>query len=184
MSWAFTSARPISPGVRKLVKQQGKARHIITLLGERLEASTSRQPTAHGLNMTSTASGRIPSKCKRNALCLRGNVRPRHRDDADASAPDSSNSHDTGIDIAFRPTTRPSPSPSGGLRYGLDLIRRRLSTNWRRRLAWEEVSAITESAMRGEMDFMSLQAPGAAQGAGRPSWRRLPSACPSDGANG
>ena len=155
---------PITPeDYEHWVGQQGKARHIITLLGERLEASHIAAVTevlaAHGLNIDiiHRLSGRIPleQRAETPYACVEMSVRG-IADDADAlRARFLELSHDTGIDIAFQAD---------------DLYRRH-----RRLVAFdmdstliqaevidelakaagvgEEVSAITEAAMRGEMEF-------------------------------
>jgi len=145
------------------VGQQGKARHIITLLGNRLEAAHIAAVTellaAHGLNIDiiHRLSGRIPIEDGVRApyACVELSVRG-IAGDADAlRARFLDLSHQTGIDIAFQAD---------------DLYRRH-----RRLVAFdmdstliqaevidelakaagvgEEVTALTESAMRGEMDF-------------------------------
>lgn len=145
------------------VQQQGKARHIITLLGNRLDASHIAAVTellaAHGLNIDiiHRLSGRIPIEDGARApyACVELSVRG-IAGDADAlRARFLDLSHETGIDIAFQAD---------------DLFRRHrrlvafdmdstlIQTEVIDELAREagvgdEVSAITEAAMRGELDF-------------------------------
>ena len=145
------------------VQQQGKARHIITLLGERLDAAHISAVTEvlaiHGLNIDiiHRLSGRIPidKDAPTPYACVEMSVRG-IADDADALRKRFLElSHDTGIDIAFQAD---------------DLFRRHrrlvafdmdstlIQTEVIDELAkaagvGEAVSAITESAMRGELDF-------------------------------
>jgi phosphoserine phosphatase len=145
------------------VQKQGKARHIITLLGERLDAEHIAAVTellaAHSLNIDiiHRLSGRIPivDTVKTPYACVEMSVRG-IADDADELRERFLElSHETGIDIAFQAD---------------DLYRRH-----RRLVAFDmdstliqtevidelanaagvgpEVSAITEAAMRGELDF-------------------------------
>lgn len=145
------------------VQQQGKARHIITLLGERLEAEHIAAVTellaSHGLNIDiiHRLSGRIPMQDEVRApyACVEMSVRGIAEDADELRARFLELSHDTGIDIAFQAD---------------DLYRRHrrlvafdmdstlIQTEVIDELAiaagvGEQVAAITESAMRGELDF-------------------------------
>ncbi len=145
------------------VSQQGKARHIITLLGERLEAehiaSVTELLATHGLNIDiiHRLSGRIPmdEMAKAPYACVEMSVRGIAEDADELRARFLQLSHDTGIDIAFQAD---------------DLYRRHrrlvafdmdstlIQTEVIDELAkaagvGEEVSTITEAAMRGELDF-------------------------------
>ncbi len=145
------------------VNKQGKARHIITLLGERLEAEHIAAVTellaAHGLNIDiiHRLSGRIPmvEAAERPYACVEMSVRGIAEDADELRARFLELSHDTGIDIAFQAD---------------DLYRRHrrlvafdmdstlIQTEVIDELAkaagvGEEVAAITEAAMLGELDF-------------------------------
>jgi len=145
------------------VAQQGKERHIVTVLGRRLASEHVAAVTAiireHGLNIDviTRLSGRIPldEAARAPYACVELSVRGTPRD-ADAMRGAFLNlTHDSGIDIAFQED---------------DVYRRN-----RRLVAFDmdstliqaevidelaaaagvgaEVAAITERAMRGEMDF-------------------------------
>ena len=145
------------------VNQQGKARHIITLLGERLEAAHIAAVTellaTHGLNIDiiHRLSGRIPIEEGTRApyACVELSVRG-IADDADAlRARFLELSHDTGIDIAFQADDL-YRRHRRLVAFDMDstLIQTEVIDELARAAGvGEEVSAITEAAMRGELDF-------------------------------
>lgn len=145
------------------VGQQGKARHIVTVLGARLHARHLARVTSvlkdHGLNIDviTRLSGRIPIEPGARApyACVELSVRGTPADATALRAAFLEIAHETGVDIAFQAD---------------DVFRRN-----RRMIAFDmdstliqaevidelavaagvgaEVAAITERAMRGEMDF-------------------------------
>lgn len=150
------------------VRQQGKARHIITLLGERLEASHIAAVTevlaTHGLNIDiiHRLSGRIPIEegIRAPYACVEMSVRG-IADDGDALRTRFLDlAHDTGIDIAFQADDL-YRRHRRLVAFDMDstLIQTEVIDELARAAGvGEEVSAITEAAMRGELDFKeSLQ---------------------------
>lgn len=145
------------------VGQQGKARHIITLLGERLEAEHIAAVTEllalHGLNIDiiHRLSGRIPvvESARAPYACVEMSVRG-IAEDADAlRARFLELSHDTGIDIAFQADDL-YRRHRRLVAFDMDstLIQTEVIDELARAAGvGEEVSAITEAAMRGELDF-------------------------------
>ena len=145
------------------VTQQGKERHIITVLGRQLEAAHLADVTNiladNGLNidMIHRLSGRVPLDSAEASpyACVEMSVRGNPKDSTAMRAAFLALSHDTGVDIAFQVD---------------DLYRRH-----RRLIAFDmdstliqtevidelaaaagvedQVAAITERAMQGEMDF-------------------------------
>jgi len=145
------------------VQQQGKARHIITLLGNRLDASHIAAVTellaTHGLNIDiiHRLSGRIPIEdgLKAPYACVELSVRG-IAGDADAlRARFLELSHNTGIDIAFQADDL-FRRHRRLVAFDMDstLIQTEVIDELAREAGvGEEVSAITEAAMRGELDF-------------------------------
>jgi len=145
------------------VSQQGKARHIITLLGNRLEAEHIAAVTellaAHGLNIDiiHRLSGRIPlvETARAPYACVEMSVRG-IAEDADAlRAHFLALSHDTGIDIAFQADDL-YRRHRRLVAFDMDstLIQTEVIDELARAAGvGEAVSALTEAAMRGELDF-------------------------------
>lgn len=155
---------PIAPeDYEAWVRAQGKARHIITLLGQRLEAvhiaAVTEVLASHGLNIDiiHRLSGRIPLQEPGRApyACVEMSVRG-IGDNADAlRARFLELSHDTGIDIAFQ---QDDLYRRHRRLVAFDMDSTLIQTEVIDELArvagvGEEVAAITESAMRGELDF-------------------------------
>lgn len=155
---------PIAPeDYEAWVRAQGKARHIITLLGQRLEAvhiaAVTEVLANHGLNIDiiHRLSGRIPLQEPGRApyACVEMSVRG-IGDNADAlRARFLELSHDTGIDIAFQ---QDDLYRRHRRLVAFDMDSTLIQTEVIDELArvagvGEEVAAITESAMRGELDF-------------------------------
>lgn len=145
------------------VGQQGKARHIITLLGNRLEASHIAAVTellaAHGLNIDiiHRLSGRIPIEegVRAPYACVELSVRGISGDADALRARFLELSHETGIDIAFQADDL-YRRHRRLVAFDMDstLIQTEVIDELAREAGvGEAVSAITEAAMRGELDF-------------------------------
>lgn len=145
------------------VAQQGKARHIITLLGERLESSHIAAVTellaAHGINIDiiHRLSGRIPIAETTRApyACVEMSVRGISDDVDDLRARFLDLAHETGIDIAFQADDL-YRRHRRLVAFDMDstLIQTEVIDELARAAGvGDEVSAITEAAMRGDMDF-------------------------------
>ena len=145
------------------VHKQGKARHIITLLGERLEAEHIAAVTellaAHGLNIDiiHRLSGRIPvaESDQTSHACVEMSVRGIAEDADELRARFLELSHDTGIDIAFQADDL-YRRHRRLVAFDMDstLIQTEVIDELAQAAgAGEEVAAITEAAMRGDLDF-------------------------------
>ncbi len=155
---------PISEGdYEHWVGQQGKARHTITVLGRRLEAEHIAAVSAvladHGLNidLIHRLSGRIPLTEQPHTpyACVELSVRgaPRDKSEMRAAFLDVARTHD--VDIAFQ--TDDLYRRNRRL-VAFDMDSTLIQTEVIDELAaaagaGEEVAAITERAMRGEIDF-------------------------------
>jgi phosphoserine phosphatase len=145
------------------VNQQGKARHTITVLGRRLEAGHIAAVSAvladHGLNidMIHRLSGRIPLRAEQRTpyACVELSVRgtPRDAGEMRAAFLDVARTHE--VDIAFQADDL---FRRNRRLVAFDMDSTLIQTEVIDELAraagvGEEVAAITESAMRGEIDF-------------------------------
>lgn len=155
---------PIPPeDYAQWVAQQGKPRHIITLLGNRLEASHIAAVTellaAHGFNIDiiHRLSGRIPLDPDARApyACVELSVRGIADDATALRARFLDLAHETGIDIAFQADDL-YRRHRRLVAFDMDstLIQTEVIDELARAAGvGEAVSAITEAAMRGELDF-------------------------------
>ena len=145
------------------VGQQGKERHIITVLGLRLEAAhlagVTRILAEHGLNIDiiHRLSGRIPVETGSRApyACVEMSVRGTPRDVVAMRAAFLVLSHETGIDIAFQ-VDDVYRRNRRLIAFDMDstLIQTEVIDELAAAAGVEaEVAAITERAMAGEMDF-------------------------------
>lgn len=145
------------------VQQQGKPRHIITVLGRRLKAQhiarVTRTLAEHGLNIDviTRLSGRMPIEQAEDApyACVEMSVRGEPRDANAMRAEFLQIAHETGVDIAFQTD---DVFRRNRRMVAFDMDSTLIQTEVIDELAAaagvkEQVSAITERAMRGEMDF-------------------------------
>lgn len=145
------------------VNEQGKPRHIVTVLGERLGAGHLQRVAsiiaAHGLNIDviTRLSGRIPLDGAPRApyACVEMSVRGKPGSEQALRADFLAWAHESGVDVAvqsddvFRRTRRL-------VAFDMDstLIQAEVIDELAREAGvGEEVARITEAAMRGEMDF-------------------------------
>lgn len=145
------------------VGQQGKERHIITMLGTRIDAehlsAATRVLASHHLNIDviTRLSGRMPlTKAKRGPYaCIEMSVRgtPLDRDGMRAEFLDLA--HESGVDIAFQVD---DVFRRNRRLVAFDMDSTLIQTEVIDEMAeakgvGPEVAAITEAAMRGEVDF-------------------------------
>lgn len=145
------------------VAQQGKPRHTITVLGRRMTAehlaAVSSVVADHGLNidMIHRLSGRIPLREERRVpyACVELSVRGEPRDAAAMRASFLEIAHEQDVDIAFQADDL-NRRNRRLVAFDMDstLIQAEVIDELARAAgAGDEVSAITERAMRGEIDF-------------------------------
>jgi len=145
------------------VQQQGKDRHIITVLGRRLRAEHVAAVTAiladHSLNIDviTRLSGRIPldGHGPMPYACVEMSVRGTPRDHAGMRAEFLALAHEIGIDIAFQADNVYRRNRRLVV-FDMDstLIQTEVIDEMAREAGvGDAVAAITEQAMRGELDF-------------------------------
>lgn len=157
---------PISEAAyREWVAQQGKERHIITLLGRQLSAEDIAEVTAiladHGLNIDGMTrlSGRTPldedALSKTGQACIEFSARGSSQDSAQLRAEFTALSARLNVDVAFqadnmyRRTRRLVCFDMDSTLIEAEVIDELAKAAG----VGEEVTAITEAAMRGELDF-------------------------------
>ncbi|HEY2773184.1 MAG TPA: phosphoserine phosphatase SerB [Candidatus Binatia bacterium] len=145
------------------VGQQGKQRHTITVLGRRLTANhiaaVSSVLADQGLNidMIHRLSGRIPlsGDARRPYACVELSVRGTPRDETAMRAAFLAVTHEHDVDVAFQADDLFRRNRRL-VAFDMDstLIQAEVIDELARAAgAGEEVAAITERAMRGELDF-------------------------------
>jgi phosphoserine phosphatase len=145
------------------VNQQGKARHTITVLGRRLTAehiaAVSSVLADQGLNidMIHRLSGRIPlrSELRTPYACVELSVRGTPRDPAAMRAAFLDVTHEHDVDVAFQADDLFRRNRRL-IAFDMDstLIQAEVIDELARAAGHgDEVAAITERAMRGELDF-------------------------------
>lgn len=145
------------------VQQQGKPRHIVTLLSRQVTAEQIAQLTAvtvkHGLNIDhiNRLSGRVPleSLDTHSNACVEFSVRGMPQDTRQLRADFMELSTRLEVDIAFQKDTIYRRNRRL-VCFDMDstLIQAEVIDELARKAGvYEQVSAITEAAMRGEIDF-------------------------------
>jgi phosphoserine phosphatase len=150
---------------REWVAQQGKERHIVTLLGRQISAEDIAELTAilanHGLNIDGMTrlSGRTPldedASLNQGQACIEFSARGNPQNSADLRADFTELSARLNVDIAFqadnmyRRTRRLVCFDMDSTLIEAEVIDELAKAAG----VGEEVAAITEAAMRGELDF-------------------------------